>query len=92
MNNAHAEMFGYTVEEMLGKTWEILYKSTDILYFRGTVFPVIEREGKWSGKYIGYAKDGSPVAEEVYLTALPNGGLVCTCRVDQCVTCDYKIE
>ena len=42
MNTAHAEMFGYTVDEMIGKTWEILYKSEDILYFRSTVFPKIK--------------------------------------------------
>lgn len=80
MNDAHATMFGYEPGELIGKTWEILYKSEDILYFSGEVFPVIEVKGKWNGTYVAYAKDGSPVPEEVYLTALPNGGLVCTCR------------
>jgi PAS domain S-box-containing protein len=81
LNEAHAEMFGYSVDELIGKTWQILYKEKDIKYFVNEVFPIIEQNGKWSGKYIGYAKNGNPVNEEVYLTSLPNGGLVCTCRI-----------
>jgi PAS domain S-box-containing protein len=80
INEAHAEMFGYTVEELIGKTWEILYKPNDIDFFKTIVFPIIFANGKWNGKYIGYKKNGSEVKEEVYLTLLPNNYLVCTCR------------
>jgi PAS domain S-box-containing protein len=80
LNEAHAEMFGYTVEELTGKKWEILYKPNDIEYFKTIVFPIIFANGKWNGKYIGYAKNGDEVKEEVYLTLLPNNYLVCTCR------------
>jgi len=80
INEAHAEMFGYTVNELIGKTWEILYKPNDVEYFKTIVFPIIFANGKWNGKYIGYAKNGDEVNEEVYLTLLPNNYLVCTCR------------
>ena len=80
LNQAHAEMFGYTVEELIGKTWEVLYKPNDIEYFKTVVFPIIFANGKWNGKCIGYAKNGDEVNEEVYLTLLPNNYLVCTCR------------
>ena len=80
INEAHAEMFGYTVDELIGKTWEVLYKPNDIEFFKTIVFPVIFANGKWNGKYIGYKKNGSEVNEEVYLTLLPNNYLVCTCR------------
>ena len=90
LNTAHEEMFGYGPGELIGKSWEVLYKSEDILYFHREVFPIIEREGKWSGKYTAYSKDGSEVHEELYLTSLPDGKLVCTCRVDICNTCDFK--
>jgi PAS domain S-box-containing protein len=83
MNDAHATMFGYKPGELIGKTWEILYKPEDIIYFQSEVFPVIEHKGMWSGKYIAQSKQGTPVHEEVYLTSLPNGGLVCTCRIDK---------
>ena len=80
LNEAHAEMFGYTVNELIGKTWEVLYKPNDIEYFKTIVFPIIFTNGKWNGKYIGYKKNGDEVNEEVYLTLLPNNYLVCTCR------------
>ena len=80
LNEAHAEMFGYTVDELIGKTWEVLYKPNDIEYFKTIVFPIIFANGKWNGKYIGYSKNGDEVKEEVYLTLLPNNYLVCTCR------------
>ena len=80
LNEAHAEMFGYTVEELIGKTWEVLYKPNDIEYFKTIVFPIIFTNGKWNGKHIGYKKNGDEVNEEVYLTLLPNNYLVCTCR------------
>jgi PAS domain S-box-containing protein len=80
INEAHAEMFGYTVDELIGKTWEVLYKPNDIEYFKTIVFPVIFANGKWNGKHIGYKKNGDEVNEEVYLTLLPNNYLVCTCR------------
>lgn len=80
INEAHAEMFGYTVNELIGKTWEILYKPNDVEYFKTIVFPIIFADGKWNGKYIGYKKNGDEVKEEVYLTLLPNNYLVCTCR------------
>lgn len=80
INEAHAEMFGYTVDELIGKTWEVLYKPNDIDFFKTIVFPIIFANGKWNGKYIGYKKNGSEVKEEVYLTLLPNNYLVCTCR------------
>lgn len=80
VNKAHAEMFGYEESELIGKTWKILYKPNDIHYFETIVFPIIENNGKWNGRYTGYAKNGEEINEEIYLTSLPNGGLVCTCR------------
>ena len=80
LNEAHAEMFGYTVKELIGKTWEVLYKPNDVEYFKTIVFPIIFANGKWNGKYVGYKKNGDEVKEEVYLTLLPNNYLVCTCR------------
>jgi len=92
MNTAHATMFGYEEGELIGKSWEILYESEDILHFRSTVFPLLAEDGKWNGKYIAKSKDGVSVYEELYLTTLPNGGMICTCRVDICNTCEYKIS
>jgi PAS domain S-box-containing protein len=83
LNKAHEEMFGYKEGEMFGKTWQILYNEEQIKHFVENVFPVISKEGKWNGKEVATAKDGSLVKEIVYLTALPDGGLVCTCIKDE---------
>jgi PAS domain S-box-containing protein len=82
LNRAHEKMFKYGKGEMLGQTWEILYTDEQVKYFIENVFPEIAKNGKWSGKDVATAKDGSLVKEIVYLTALPDGGLVCTCIKD----------
>jgi len=79
LNKAHEEMFKYNEGEMLGKSWQILYTPEQVNYFINEVFPIIGKEGKWSGNDVAICKDGSLQAEKVYLTALPDGGLVCLC-------------
>ena len=82
LNRAHEAMFKYGEGEMLGQSWTILYNETQVKYFVENVFPEIAKEGKWKGEDVAIAKDGSLVKEIVYLTALPDGGLVCTCIKD----------
>ena len=81
MNEAHETMFGYGKGELIGKSWTTIYKPKDVEWFSANVFPVIGEKGKWSGEATAIKKDGvTPVYEMVYLTALPEGGLICTCR------------
>ena len=79
LNKAHEDMFKYNEGEMLGKSWSILYSEEKVKYFIDNVFPIIGKEGKWSGDDVAICKDGSLQKETVYLTALPDGGLICTC-------------
>ena len=79
LNKAHEEMFKYNVGEMLGKSWTILYTEKQVKHFIDVVFPIIAKDGKWSGCDVATCKDGSLQAEKVYLTSLPDGGLVCLC-------------
>jgi PAS domain S-box-containing protein len=81
MNKAHETMFGYGEGELIGKSWTIIYSDEDVQWFIENVFPTIDKEGKWSGEATAISRDGvTKVEEMVYLTALPNGGLICTCR------------
>lgn len=81
MNDSHAKMFGYTADEMIGKSWTILYSESDIEWFNETVFTVIDKEGRWSGEATAISKDTNKLVNQaVYLTSLTNGGLICTCR------------
>ena len=82
LNRSHERMFKYGEGEMIGQSWTILYNEKQVKYFVENVFPEIAKKGKWKGEDVAIAKDGSLVKEIVYLTALPDGGLVCTCIKD----------
>jgi len=45
MNQAHADVFEYDADELLGSTWRRLYGDDEIARIKQKVFPVLEREG-----------------------------------------------
>lgn len=80
MNPAHASMFGYTINEIMGESWSVLYKPRLIEFIGETAMPILMTEGSWRGELEGLAKSGAPVYQEVVLTLRPEGGLVCATR------------
>ena len=85
INQAHAAMYGYRVDELLGQTWKILYSRKQLVYIEETCMPEISRSGKWHGELFGLKKDGAEVPIEISLLLLTDedasmSGLVCTCR------------
>lgn len=81
MNSAHESMFGYGKNELIGKSWTSIYSKDDVKRFIEHIFPIIDKEGYWSGEATAICKNGVDTIEEVvYLTSLPEGGLICTCR------------
>lgn len=85
LNHAHAEMYGYTVEELLGQSWKILYSSDQLRILDHECFPRLRDSGKWQGDLVGLRKDSSTFPVEISLSLLFNqdqtsAGLVCTCR------------
>ena len=81
LNSAHVKMFGYSnTTELLGKTWQELYRPQEIKWLKENVFPVLMEQGYWHGEIIAKKKDGSTLAQELSLTGLENGGLICVCR------------
>jgi PAS domain S-box-containing protein len=80
MNPAHAHLFGYERPcELIGKSWRVLYRPEDVRKFETEVFPKLGRDGHWHDYPTGVKKDGTDIPEEVSLTLLPGGGLVCFC-------------
>ena len=79
LNKAHEEMFGYDEGELEGQSWRVLYTEGQVKWFQENAFVDLKENGWWSGEKTAIHKDGSKVNQKVYLTALPNGGLVCTC-------------
>ena len=80
MNQAHADVFGYDADELRGSTWRRLYHDDEIARIEQEVFPVLEREGEWRGETVGKRHDGTPVHQEITLSLLDDGKLICTNR------------
>jgi PAS domain S-box-containing protein len=80
MNQAHADVFDFETEELLGSGWREVYGEAEIDRLESEVFPAIERDGEWRGETVGEKRDGSPVNQEITLSLLDDGKLICTNR------------
>ncbi len=81
LNDKHVKYFGYESEdELIGKTWRIIYPEQEIKRIEETLFPMMMQSGRWQGETLGRRKDGTPINQEITLTALPNGGMICIMR------------
>ncbi len=81
LNEAHARVYGYDrTEELLGKSWRALYEPGEVQRFEKDVMPRLWAEGRWRGEAVGRRRDGSTFPQELSLSAIPGGGLVCVVR------------
>jgi PAS domain S-box-containing protein len=81
MNSAHAKLFEYeNPEELIGKTWQAIYDSDEIERIQTRLFPLLMQNGSWSGETLGLSKYGRTTYQEITLTAMKDGGLICICR------------
>ena len=81
LNPAHVSLYGYTkLQEMMGKSWKMLYKEEEIERIEKEIFPILSSKRRWSGETLGLTKDGHEIHTEISLSILPDGGMVCTCR------------
>ena len=80
MNRAHADIFGYDPDTLLGSSWRRLYGGDEIARIEQVVFPRLERAGEWRGETVGKRRDGAPVYQEITLSLLDDGKLICTNR------------
>ncbi|MFA6093886.1 MAG: PAS domain S-box protein [Elusimicrobiota bacterium] len=81
LNTAHAKIYGYGhPSELLGKSWRVLYDDEERRRFETEIMPALYRDGRWHGEAAGLRKDGARFPQELSLTVLPEGGLVCIVR------------
>ena len=81
VNEAHARLYGYGApSELLGRSWEILYEGAELTRLRERILPGLRAAGRWCGEALGRRRDGSRFPQELSLTALEGGGLVCVVR------------
>lgn len=82
MNEPHATMFGYDHKDtLLGLPWSVLYTPEETERFVREIFPHLDGPGKrWRGNAYGVSRDGRCVRQEVSLTILQTGGILCISR------------
>ena len=81
MNEAHAKIYGYDrPEELIGKSWRLLYFEDQIKRLEQDVWPELQEKGSWQGELPGKRHDGSVFDVEVSLTTLRDDELICVCR------------
>ncbi len=85
INRAHANMYGYQADELLGQSWKLLYSKEQLDFIETESLPKIRNSGNWQGELVGLCKDGTDIPVEISLSLLTNpdgssAGLVCTSR------------
>ena len=80
MNEAHAAVFDATPEQLVGQTWQDLYGDAEIDRLETEVFPELAETGSWQGETTGEKLDGTPVQQDLGLSLLDSGELICTNR------------
>lgn len=81
INPVHLTMFGYEHEsELLGKSWTHIYTAQEIERINTIIFPILQKNGSWRGETIGISKQGTPVYQEISLSYMEDGGIVCIAR------------
>ena len=81
LNPEHITMFGYEKEEeLLGKNWQHIYSEAEIERINKDIFPMLAEKKQWRGETIGKSKTGEPVYQEISLTMMEDGGIICICR------------
>ncbi len=81
MNQAHAQVYGYDrPSELIGKPWHILYDQENLQKFCDEYMPQFQCTGKIRIEAQGRKRDGTSFPQEVSLTTLEDGGLICVVR------------
>ncbi|MDJ0708370.1 MAG: PAS domain S-box protein, partial [Leptolyngbyaceae cyanobacterium MO_188.B28] len=81
LNQAHASIYGYdTADELIGKSWKVLYGDAEIQRFEQEIMPEFNQQGQWRGEAIGLKRNGDQFHQEISLSALEGGGLTCVVR------------
>lgn len=80
INEAYAELFGGTIEDLIGKSWKDKYNSQSTIdYIHNEILPLVNKKGTWSGIVRGEACTGKVITQVVTLTKF-NDNISCHTR------------
>ncbi|HAH07828.1 MAG TPA: hypothetical protein DCM05_15110 [Elusimicrobia bacterium] len=81
VNEAHRKIYGYaSASELVGKNWRTLYGQDELRRIEQDVLPEILRSGCWRGETLARRKDGTEFRQDLSITVLPDGGMICAAR------------
>jgi len=81
VNDALAKLYAYpSPQALVGKSLADLYEASENERFRHSILPTVLERGRWRGETTGLRRDGVTFPQEISLTALDGGGIVCVVR------------
>lgn len=80
-NPAHAAMFGHgDPESLIGEPWHSLYAPQVAARLAAEAFPMLRDQGHWVGQAEALRIDGGTFEQELSLTEMPDGKIICVNR------------
>jgi diguanylate cyclase (GGDEF)-like protein/PAS domain S-box-containing protein len=81
VNDALAKLFGYPPDgSLLGRSLCDLYEPHEQVRLITSIVPMVTQRGRWRGEAAGMRRDGVNFPQEISLTAIGGGGMVCVVR------------
>jgi diguanylate cyclase (GGDEF)-like protein/PAS domain S-box-containing protein len=81
VNDALAKLYGYAdPQSMIGMPFHALYEPATYERFTNTILPIVRQRGRWRGEAPGLRHDGLTFPQEISISAIQGGGLVCVVR------------
>jgi PAS domain S-box-containing protein len=76
-NDALVKICGYnSPEDLIGKSWKILYDDNEVKRFDKVIIPELMKTGFWRGEATGIKRDGSTVFQDVTLSLTKDGRII----------------
>ena len=81
LNRNHAALHGYDdAKQLIGESWHRLYETDEQRRFEQSILPRVRLDKSWRGEATGRRRDGTTFPQDLSLTSLDNGSLVCVVR------------
>jgi diguanylate cyclase (GGDEF)-like protein/PAS domain S-box-containing protein len=81
VNASLARLFGWSAsDELIGRSFCDLYEPQEQVRFITLIVPLVQQRGRWRGEATGLRHEGVNFPQEISLTAIAGGGMVCVVR------------
>ena len=81
VNDALAKLYGYPdPQSIIGLPLNALYEPPTYERFTSTILPIVKQRGRWRGEAPGLRYDSLTFPQEISISAIEGGGLVCVVR------------